>query len=40
MRSKDMFMGGVSTFAYSAETIEDLGVNSSEIAITSASDRG
>jgi hypothetical protein len=32
-------MGGVCTFAYSAETIKDLGVNSSEITIASASDR-
>jgi hypothetical protein len=34
-----VFVGSVRTFAYSAEAIEDLGVNSSEIAIAGASDR-
>jgi hypothetical protein len=35
-----MFMGGVCAFAYGAETIKDLGVNSSEITVAGASDRG
>jgi hypothetical protein len=40
MRSEDMFVGGMCAFAYSAEAIKDLGVNSCEIAIAGAPNRG